>query len=80
MQLYKIKKQLIHKIPSTPTSTSLRELLEYALYETKHLEKKGFIWKNDSRLWFSTLNKSERAKVIRKAHREYLKQNKLKTN
>jgi len=80
MQLFRIKKQLMNKIPSTPTSSSFRELLEYALYETKHIEKKSLIGKHESIVWFSTLNKSERAKILKKVHKEYLKEEKLKTN
>lgn len=77
MQLFKIKKQLMHKILSTATSSSFRELLEYALYETKHTEKKNLIGKHESTLWFSTLNKTKRAKILRKAYREYLKEERL---
>ena len=66
----------MNKIPSTSTSLALIEILEYFLYETKHIEKKSLIGKHESLIWFSTLNYSERSRIIRKLHKEYLKQNK----
>ena len=74
MQLFKIKHQLEERLPGITSLVALRELLEFALYETKHEAVKKKNKKTDSRLWFISLNLPKRMKILKKAYKEYLKE------
>ena len=68
------------RIPHTPTLLVLNELLHFAIEEIKHESKKKEYNKQDCRIWFSLLTPPKRRKILKKAHKEYLKEEKLKTN
>ena len=72
VKLYLMKKRIENNLYNINSFVALRELLLYYLEEAKRFAlKNARRGKGDSRIWFCELNNTRRAKIIKKAYKEF---------
>ncbi len=71
VKLYLMKKRIENGLCNINSFVALREMLLYYLEEAKRFALKNARRGKGDKIWFCELNNMQRAKIIKKAHKEF---------